>query len=233
MPATFSLVLAAEEPSAAELGGSRWVPIPVDASAVLVRQYVADRSVERLADFTVTSLDPAGAPDRPTDASISEGLSAMGWTIVKLMTLHRTVMPELLEQPNRLATAEAAALGDENTTPDNLYMLGTFRLEEGQALAVEFTPPGTRYWSVTVENIWHECIDRRRRTSSATNATAPPGDDGKVRLVIGDRDPGSRDGPPHTWLDTGGRHRGFVTLRWLDHPEPPVVTTSVLAGPGA
>jgi len=225
---SFSLVLAAAEPSAAELDGSTWVPIPGDASAVLVRQYVADRSVERPATFTIGSLDPAGPPERPSDQQVSEGLSAMGWTIVKLMTLHRTVMPELLDRPNQLATAEAAALGAENTTPDNLYMLGTFRLGEGELLAVTFTPPGNRYWSVTVENIWHECIDPRRRTSSATNATAPVGDDGKVRLVIGDRDPGDRDGAATTWLDTGGRHRGFLTLRWLDHPEPPVVTTTVL-----
>jgi hypothetical protein len=138
-------------------------------------------------------------------------------------------MPELLDRPNQLATAEADVLGDENTTPDNLYMLGTFRLEGGQALALEFTPPTTRYWSVTVENIWHECIDPRRRTSSATNATAPVGDDGKVRLVIGDRAPGGPDHRASMWLDTGGRHRGFLTLRWLDHPDPPAVTTSVLA----
>jgi hypothetical protein len=225
---SYSLVLAEEEPTAAELAGSTWVPIPEDASAVLVRQYVADRSAERLATFTIGSLDPVGPPDRPSDQQIAEGLSAMGWTIVKLMTLHRTVMPELLDRPNQLATAEAAALGNENTTPDNLYMLGTFRLDEGEALAVSFTPPGSRYWSVTVENIWHECIDPRRRTSSATNANAAVGDDGKVWLVIGEHDPGPRDGPPHTWLDTGGRHRGFLTLRWLDHPEPPVVTTTVL-----
>jgi hypothetical protein len=29
------------------------------------------------------------------------------------------------------------------------------------------------------------------------------------------------------WLDTGGRHRGFVVLRWLDNPDPPDVTVSV------
>ncbi len=224
----FSLVLSTEEPTAAETAGSTWVPIPGDASAVLVRQYVADRTAERPADFRIEPLDPVGAPDVPSDGQVAEGLSAMGWTIVKLMTLHRTVMPELLERPNQLATAEAAALGGENTTPDNLYMLGTFRLDAGEVLAVEFTPPGNRYWSVTVENIWHECIDPRRRTSSATNATAAVGPDGKVRLLIGARDPGGTEGLPHTWLDTGGRHRGFLTLRWLDHPDPPVVTTSVL-----
>ena len=53
-----------------------------------------------------------------------------------------------------------------------------------------------------------------------------------MRLVVGDRDPGGRDASPYTWLDTGGRRRGFLTLRWLDHPDPPVVTTSVLAVEG-
>ena len=26
----------------------------------------------------------------------------------------------------------------------------------------------------------------------------------------------------------GGRHRGFVTVHWLDNPDPPVVKTSVM-----
>ncbi len=136
----FSLVLATEEPSAAELAGSTWVPIPEDASAVLVRQYVADRSVEQPAEFRIDSVDPVGPPGLPTDDQVAEGLSAMGWTIVKLMTLHRTVMPELLDRPNQLATAEAAALGGENTTPDNLYMLGTFRLDRGRGRSRSSSP---------------------------------------------------------------------------------------------
>lgn len=41
-------------------------------------------------------------------------------------------------------------------------------------------------------------------------------------------DPGDGEGTAATWLDTGGRRRGFLTLRWLDHPDPPVVTTTVL-----
>ena len=98
----------------------------------------------------------------------------MGWTIAKLATLHRTIQPELLDQPNQLLTAEAADLGAADTTPDNLYMLGTFRLADGEALVIDLDPPDTRYWSVTLENIWHECIDHRRRRSSLTNAHAVP-----------------------------------------------------------
>ena len=102
-------------------------------------------------------------------------------------------------------------------------MLGTFRLEPDQALVLDLEPPDTRYWSVTVENIWHECIDPRRRRSSLTNASAVADDDGRVRVVVSAQDPGIDN-----WLDTGGRHRGFVVVRWLDHPAAPPLVTRVV-----
>ena len=229
----FELVLAAVEPSAAELGGAPWVAIPEDASAIVVRQYVADRSNESLAELRIEALDPLGSPAVPTDEAIAQQFTAMAWTIAKLTTLHRTIKPELLEQPNQLLTSEAADLGSADTTPDNLYMLGTFRLGAGEALVIDIEPPDTRYWSVTVENIWHECIDVRRRRSSTTNAHAErrpvdvSGSGGlggsTVRVVLAAEDPGVAN-----WLDTGGRHRGFVTLRWLDNPSAPAVTTTVV-----
>jgi hypothetical protein len=36
-----------------------------------------------------------------------------------------------------LVTAAAADLGAADTTPDNLYMIGTFRLEPDQALVLD------------------------------------------------------------------------------------------------
>ena len=172
---TFSFVLASEKPAAAELGGDTWVEIPEDASSIVVREYIANRADEVIAELEITPLDAPGTPAVPTDAFIGEQLTSMAWTIAKLMTLHRTVKPELIDTPNVLVTAEAAQLGSADTTPDNLYMIGTFRLEPDEALVIEFVPPATRYWTVTLENIWHECIDPRRRNSSITNAAAVPG----------------------------------------------------------
>ncbi|MEQ1787516.1 MAG: DUF1214 domain-containing protein [Acidimicrobiales bacterium] len=219
---SFSLVLSATEPSAAELGDGLWVEVPDDASAIVVREYIADRATEVLCQLSIEPLDPVGAPPLPDDAGLAQQLTAMGWTIAKLATLHRTIKPELLQQPNELLTAEAADLGAADTTPDNLYMIGTFRLAPGEALIVDLTPPDTRYWSVTLENIWHECIDHRRRRSSLTNASAVREADGTVHVVIAAEDPGHPN-----WLDTGHRHRGFVLLRWLDNPSAPTVTTRV------
>ncbi len=219
----FNLVFSAAEPSAAELTGAQWVQIPDDATSIVVRDYIADAATAIPAHLEIALLGK-GSPGAPlTDDLLAEQLTAMGWTIVKMTTLHRTVLPDLVDNPNRLVTSAAQALGSENTTPDNLYMLGLFDLEPGQCLQLEFEPPETRYWSVTLESIWHECLEPLMRQSSVTNKGVEPGPDGRVRLTIGGEDRG--DG---YWLDTGGRRRGFITLRWLDNPDAPDVTVRLL-----
>jgi hypothetical protein len=215
----FALVLSADEP--ADLAGAQWVRIPPDASSVVVRQYIGDRDSEQPGTLRIEALDPEPAAAL-TDEELAEQFTAMAWTLMKLVTLHRTIKPELLDAPNTLITAAAADLGAADTTPDNLYMMGTFRLDPGQVLVLDIRPPDARYWNVTLENIWHECLEPRRRPSSVTNRAVRPDADGRVRITISADDPGFGH-----WLDTGGRHRGFVVVRWLDNPSPPDVAVSV------
>ena len=222
---SFTLVFAATEP--ADLGDAQWVPIPPDASSIVVREYIGDATTEEPATMTIECVD--AQPLQPiTDADAAEQFTAMAWTIVKLATLHRTVKPELMTNPNELLTAEAAELGSADTTPDNLYMIGTFALEPDESLVLEFRPPDTRYWNITLESIWHECLEPRHRHSSVTNKGLRPDADGIARIAIGAKDFGRGH-----WLDTGGRRRGFVVLRWLDNPEPFAVRTTVCRGEAA
>jgi hypothetical protein len=215
----FALVLSADEP--ADLAGAQWVRIPDDASSVVVREYIGDHASEELATMRIEALDPDPITTL-TDDELADQFTAMAWSLMKLTTLHRTIKPELLDNPNRLLTAEAADLGAADTTPDNLYMMGTFRLDPGQALVLDIEPPDTRYWNVTLESVWHECVEPRRRHSSVTNRVVRPDADGRVRIAISAQDFGFGH-----WLDTGGRHRGFVVVRWLDNPNPPDVRVSV------
>jgi hypothetical protein len=221
---SFTLVFSAAEPPPAVLGTAQWVQIPADASSIVVREYVGDPATEEPATLHIEPLDPAPL-HAITDADAAAQFSAMGWTIVKLSTMHRTIKPELLTQPNVLVTAAAAELGGADTTPDNLYMIGTFGLEPDESLVLEFRPPDTRYWNITLESIWHECLEPRHRHSSVTNKGLAPDTDGVARIAIGAKNSGHGH-----WLDTGGRRRGFVILRWLDNPEPPVVQTTVRRG---
>jgi hypothetical protein len=55
-----------------------------------------------------------------------------------------------------------------------------------------------------------------------TNRAVQPDSDGRVRIAISAEDFGFGH-----WLDTGGRQRGFVVVRWLDNPNPPDVTVSL------
>jgi len=221
---SFTLVFSAAEPPADDLGAAQWVPIPPDASSIVVREYIGDASAEESATLAIECTD--ADPLQPIkDAEAAEQFTAMAWTIVKLTTLHRTIKPELLTQPNELLTAEAADLGSADTTPDNLYMIGTFALEPDESLVLEFRPPDTRYWNITLESIWHECLEPGHRHSSVTNKGLRPDADGIARIAIGGKDYGHGH-----WLDTGGRRRGFLVLRWLDNPEAPDVRTTVRCG---
>ena len=178
-------MLSGDEP--ADPAGAQWVQIPDDASSVVVREYIGDRASEELATLRIEALDPDPVT-RLTDGELADQFTAMAWTLMKLVTLHRTIKPELLNSPNTLLTAEAADLGAADTTPDNLYMMGTFRLDPGQALVLDIKPPDTRYWNVTLENIWHECLEPRLRHSSVTNRGVRPDPDGRVRIAISARD---------------------------------------------
>ena len=151
-----------------------------------------------------------GSPAAPlTDDVLADQLTAMGWTIVKMTTLQPHRAAGSCRQPQPAGHLGGPQnLGGETPPLDNLYTCaGLFDLEPGQSLQLEFTPPETRYWSVTLESIWHECLEPLVRQSSVTNKgsrrTRRP-----VRLTIGAEDRG--DG---FWLDTGGRRRGFITLR--------------------
>ena len=172
----FELVLRAPRAAAARAAGRRsgWRSrtTPRGSSCASTSATRCTRSSRPSRSSRSTALPP---PSLPTDEQVAEQLTAMAWTIAKLTTLHRTVRPELLATPNQFLTTEAAGLGGENTTPDNLYAIGTFRLGPDEALVIDTTPPESRFWNVTLENVWHECFDARRRRISVTSVAAVRG----------------------------------------------------------
>jgi len=219
----FTLLLSQREPEAE----GQWVPIPEDASNIMLRQYVADRDHEELVRIHIGPLgDPPPLPDT-RDEDIGDSLTAMNYAFVFLANLHKIVLPEAWENPNRFYTTDADSLGGSISTPDNLYMIGSFEVARGEALVIEVQPPQTRYWNIALETHWHEAVDFRHRPVSRTLANVTKAADDRVRFVIAHEDPGVPN-----WLDPMGNDRGFMTLRWLDARDAsvpvPVVTRVAL-----
>ncbi len=217
----FTILLAQTKPD--EPGN--WVEIPEDASGILVREYIADREVETLPTLNIEIL--GGAPNfaPPSDDEVAQSIIGTTYAFLRLTTLHRSVLPQLLEDRNDFIRATSEELGGAISGADNLYMIGSYQIEDDEALVVEVQPPDTRYWNLTLESRWHEIGDYLHRPTSRTLESVEYNEDGSVQFVIAHQDPGHPN-----WLDTSGHGFGFMTLRWVDgeSTEIPMPTTRLI-----
>ena len=206
----FTILLTREQPE--EPGN--WIPIPEDASGVLVREYIADRDAETLPTLDIEIIGGAPPFSPPSDQEVAASIIGTTYAFLKLTTLHRSVLPRLLDEQNQFILATSEELGGAISGADNLYMIGSYQIEDDEALIVEIEPPDSRYWNLTLESRWHEIGDYLHRPTSRTLEDVEYGEDGSVQFVISHKDPGHPN-----WLDTSGHAFGFMTFRWVDGKE--------------
>ena len=107
------------------------------------------------------------------------------------------------------------------------YYEGAYDLAPDEALIVESDVPKVcRYRSLILTNEIYETTDWYNNHSSLNQTQAAPDSDGKLRIVIANRDPGVAN-----WLDTAGHAKGLIQGRWMEcdsHPVP--VVTKVKLG---
>jgi len=203
----FTLILSQEAP---DIPG-QWVQTPVDASGILVRQYIAQREHEELPSFHIEVLGDV-LPFRPvTDQEVADAIIGTSYAFFSLTTLHHRVLPELMEKTNFFIEATSENLGGAISGNDNLYMIGSYQLADDEVLLMRVQPPDTRYWNIALESRWHEIADYLHRPTSLTLDEVQYSKDGSVEFVVAHQDPGHPN-----WLDTSGHNFGFITLRWLD-----------------
>jgi hypothetical protein len=109
-----------------------------------------------------------------------------------------------------------AAGGD----PKIAYYHSYFELADDEALVVDLQPPECEYWNFQLANYWLESLDFRYYQIHLNQHTATYKEDGSVRVVISNTDPGVPN-----WLNTTGHSTGTMCVRWLgakEHPTPQV-----------
>ena len=222
----FALVFSATNRRPAWLDGAQWVQIPQDASSIVVREYIGDADAEQPATLRIDAVDAdAAAADSPTTKRPNSSPRWRGRIdeAGHAAPHHQARTADPAQRAGHRRGRRTRRRRHHTRQPVHDRHLPARAADE--SLVLEFNPPDTRYWNVTLENIWHECLEPRRRHSSRhQQGRCAPDADGMVRIAIGANDFGHGH-----WLDTGGRHRGFVVLRWLDNPDPPDVTATVVA----
>lgn len=211
----FTLWLTKERPDAP----GAWVALPDEANGVVIRQYVADRSSDRLASFALEAVgDRLPAAGDLSDAEIALRIAKAADYLVIASTWHRTLLPEMREQPNTFVSSAGRSLGADVANAENYYQMAYYEVPDDQALVVDFEAPDTVYWNLTSATIWHETHRYRTDPVSLTSREAYVRDDGRVRFVIARDDPGVPN-----WIRRWEHDRGFLILRIVgvtDHPLP-------------
>lgn len=206
-------------------GGPNWVDTSKGVTSILVRQYIGDRDAETLADYDieVVGRTPYEGIPHSTDGEIAHALMAASYGLQFMFTMHRTIGPELWDAPNTFARFNSDSFGEDISSADNLYMFGTYQIEEDEALVIETDPLDVRYWNLAIESRWHETVDYLTRRTHLSLDHAVVDDDGKLRFVI------AHGKTPHpNWIETGGHREGWMTFRWVGERESTVAMPTVL-----
>ncbi|MCV7329407.1 DUF1214 domain-containing protein [Mycobacterium cookii] len=192
--------------SAAQHDGN-WMRIDGDHPTLTVRHFFYDWDTEQPSSLQIERVGPPVAAEKPTvalDASVPRQLVALGDFVhdnLQFFLQFGGAPPANGFLPPIDRTAMGAAA-------ENKPVIGRWELAPDEALILEVEPPQGVYWSYSLGNPWWETIHYGRHQSSLNAHQAAVDSDGRVRVVLSERDPGIAN-----WLDTAGYSNGAMILR--------------------
>jgi hypothetical protein len=196
-----------------------WLRMEPDTSSLIVRQTFQDRAREAIANLHIERLHAEGPPRPLTPEFLDRGLGAAAAYVAGTATLFADWAEGFAQRGvNRLHKLDPVIAGAAHGDPNICYFHGYWELRSDEALVIEATPPVCDYWNFQLNNHWMESLDYRYHTIAINHHAARYRDDGSVRLVVAQDNPGVDN-----WLETAGHRRGTMCWRWVRadaHPQP-------------
>lgn len=188
-------------------GSFEWRFTPKVNAQLVIREVYNDWSAQR-GSVAIARTDTAGtAPPPLTNQLIEKRFAVAGKQLVQRVKtwlqfpqwfymnipVNTMVAPRLT--PGGLATQYSSA-GHFDLTPD-------------QALVLTLPVSDAPYLGFQLGSMWYISLDYINHQTSLNGTQAQPDPDGKIRIVVGDRDPGVTN-----WVETLGHRTGFLQFRW-------------------
>lgn len=209
--------------SATPQPGKNWLPMAPNTNLIQARQTFGDRNHELLPTLHIERIDteePIAVFDPAQVATALQGTTAF---VRGSAELFAKWTEDFKSHTNSLPRFDPDIAYRAGGDPKIAYYHSYFDLAEDEALVVEFTPPKCEYWNFQLANYWLESLDYRYYQVHINQHTATYQDDGSVRIIISNRDPGTSN-----WLNTTGHAQGAMCARWLGASEHPVPQTKVV-----
>lgn len=188
-------------------GTFEWRFRPKKPSQLVIREVYNDWSAQR-GSIAIKRLDTAGtAPPPLTRETIEKRYATAGKQLVQRVKtwlqfpqwfylnipVNTMVAPRLT--PGGLATQYSSA--------------GHYELTEDQALIITLPVTDAPYLGFQLGSLWYISLDYINHQTSLNGTQAQADPDGKIRIVVTDRNPGITN-----WVETLGHSKGFLQFRW-------------------
>jgi hypothetical protein len=188
-------------------GDYEWRFTPKTNAQLVIREVYNDWSAQR-GKVAIARVDTAGtAPPPLTNELIEKRFAVAGKQLVQRIKtwlqfpqwfytnipVNTMVAPRLT--PGGLATQYSSA--------------GHFELTPDQALVITLPATDAPYLGFQLGSLWYISLDYINHQSSLNGTQAQVDADGKIRIVVADRNPGVTN-----WVETLGHRKGFLQFRW-------------------
>ncbi len=203
--------------------GRNWLPLAPDSTGLVVRQTYLDRATERPGEWRIERLDPPGPPPELTPEGIDKALRRAALGVHGTAATFARWTELFMTRPNQLPDFGQEMFQRAGGDPEIFYLHGYWTLRPGEAWVIETEVPDCPYWNFQLDNWWMESMDHDRRITLNKHTAVLDGD-GRLTIVVADRDPGVPN-----WIDTCGHSSGTALLRWLGAAEHPLPTCRVVA----
>lgn len=204
----FEIVVSQNDPG----DGKHWLKLTPDANCVLIRLVWTDRATETAPAMRIERLD--GVTPKPLSATLmADNLAWAGQNVLGYAELVRNwwqgTQGNFSAKLNRLDYSRAQYLSNGGV-PDRHVAFGGWHKAPDEALVLEFTPPPCEYWNFQLCNIWQENLDTYEDGNGwISNYRHVTQADGRVRVIISERDPGLGG----NWINSFGHEKGIWGLR--------------------
>ena len=188
-------------------GDYEWRFTPAANAQLVIREVYNDWSAQR-GKVAIARADTAGtAPPPLTNELIEKRFAVAGKQLVQRIKtwlqfpqwfymnipVNTMVAPRLT--PGGLATQYSSA--------------GHFELAPDQALVITLPATDAPYLGFQLGSLWYVSLDYINHQTSLNGTQAQVDADGKIRIVVADRNPGVTN-----WVETLGHRKGFLQFRW-------------------
>ncbi len=201
-----------------------WLPTAANTSTMVVRQTFNVRADETPATYEIECLNPDASDSlqpEALEAALQKSVAFVQGTANVFVDWMNEFQGHVNQLPPNDQEMCQRAGGDSNI----YYHNSAWKLGPDEALLIEVTPPECATWNLQISNHWMESLDYRYHRIHVNKFTAHYEDDGRVRIVLANSDPGPAF---PNWLEACDHDRGAMLFRYIGATEFPPIETRVL-----